>query len=565
MVGILSLAEAKANERNIAPGAVDMRKLKIALQIILTAAFLVTSIYSSPRANSQSQAGTRYYAETGYVVRGHFLDYWETHGGLPQQGYPISGEMYERSEMDGKVYLVQYFERAVFEMHPENKAPYDVLLSLIGAQRYKEKYPIGAPYEKPNFAPGSRYFPQTRKRVGGSFLVYWDAFGGLQQQGYPVSDEVQERSELDGQVYTVQYFERAVMEWHPGNRPPYDVLLSQLGRFRYDAKYDVSFSTTPRLIERDVDVRVVSAGRYLFYTRKGEAYGENNRVYTLYGYNLNDESRVVIANNVPIEADSVTSDGKVVVWSQVQGGRRSVWSYNLGRRERALLFELNVVLHRYNEGLAVDGDKVYYIHSEYNIPGGGDLYARTLAEEGSRVTGEAQLIAAGAYGPVAADGTLLWTQGKSLHMLKTDGGQEDTVIFTHDEHFGGYSVSGDKVAFSLSQFGLRQEDKFVYLYDIPTGVSRPISRRYDDHPSINGGKILWFPGSPCVAHCGDPTGPTSKLYDIGTGVTSTLFTTGDGKFARTLIRHNGSYAVAYLDYDQSRDTLFDLYVVGLSQ
>ncbi|HUS16246.1 MAG TPA: hypothetical protein VM536_14705, partial [Chloroflexia bacterium] len=40
-------------------------------------------------------------------------------------------------------------------------------------------------------------------------------------------------SELDGQTYTVQYFERAVFEAHPQNRPPYDILLSQLGTFQW--------------------------------------------------------------------------------------------------------------------------------------------------------------------------------------------------------------------------------------------------------------------------------------------------------------------------------------------
>jgi hypothetical protein len=35
----------------------------------------------------------------------------------------------------------------------------------------------------------------------------------------------------------VQYFERAVFEYHPENQPPYNVLLSQLGTFRYREKY----------------------------------------------------------------------------------------------------------------------------------------------------------------------------------------------------------------------------------------------------------------------------------------------------------------------------------------
>ena len=49
---------------------------------------------------------------------------------------------------------------------------------------------------------------------------------------YPTSSEV---SDLDGKLYKVQYFERAVMEYHPENQPPYNVLLSQLGTFRLRA------------------------------------------------------------------------------------------------------------------------------------------------------------------------------------------------------------------------------------------------------------------------------------------------------------------------------------------
>ena len=58
-----------------------------------------------------------------------FLDYWNAHGGLAQQGFPISEEFVEKSDLNGQEYTVQYFERAVFEMHPENQPPYDVLLS----------------------------------------------------------------------------------------------------------------------------------------------------------------------------------------------------------------------------------------------------------------------------------------------------------------------------------------------------------------------------------------------------------------------------------------------------
>ncbi len=93
----------------------------------------------------------------------------------------------------------------------------------------------------PSFAqPGCQTFKETGRTVCGSFLQYWQKNGGLAQQGFPTSNEFKEVSDLDGKTYTVQYFERAVFEAHPENKPPYDVLLSQLGTFRYKAKYGAS-------------------------------------------------------------------------------------------------------------------------------------------------------------------------------------------------------------------------------------------------------------------------------------------------------------------------------------
>jgi hypothetical protein len=177
------------------------------------------------------------FPETGKTVCGLFLDYWKSHGGLAQQGYPISDVFPEKSPTDGNTYKVQYFERAVFEYHPENSPPYVVLLSLLGDAFYKQKYPNGAPNQTPNTSPGSQLFPQTGHRLGGRFLTYWKNHGGLAQQGYPISDEFQEISPTDGKTYKVQYFERAVFEYHPENAPPNDVLLSLLGTFTYQQKY----------------------------------------------------------------------------------------------------------------------------------------------------------------------------------------------------------------------------------------------------------------------------------------------------------------------------------------
>jgi hypothetical protein len=78
-------------------------------------------------------------------------------------------------------------------------------------------------------APGQQRNPTNARYCPATGRAYWEQQGGLAQFGAPLSKELPERSALNGQVYTVQYFERAVFEYHPENRVPYAVLLGQLG------------------------------------------------------------------------------------------------------------------------------------------------------------------------------------------------------------------------------------------------------------------------------------------------------------------------------------------------
>ena len=103
---------------------------------------LVLTILPAMRP-AAAQGDFETFPETGKTVAGKFLDYWNSHGGLAQQGLPISDEMQDVSLTDGKTYTMQYFERAVFEMHPENQAPNDVLLSLLGVFQYNKLHPQG--------------------------------------------------------------------------------------------------------------------------------------------------------------------------------------------------------------------------------------------------------------------------------------------------------------------------------------------------------------------------------------------------------------------------------------
>lgn len=183
------------------------------------------------------QSNCRRFPETEKTVCGRFLAYWQEHGGLAQNGFPLSEPFEEQSPVDAKFYTVQYFERTVFQAHPELQPPYDVQIPLLGASFYQRKYPLGAPNQKANTEAGSETFSETGRHLGGRFLEYWRQHGGLEQLGFPISDEFVAVSDLNGQEYLMQFLERAVLEFHPENAPPYDILLSHLGTYEFKSRY----------------------------------------------------------------------------------------------------------------------------------------------------------------------------------------------------------------------------------------------------------------------------------------------------------------------------------------
>jgi len=95
-----------------------------------------------PKANPDA---AHYFAETGHAIDERFWHDWSSQGlelgdpgvslreSLALFGYPLSEPMPE-TNADGDTVLTQYFERAVFEWHPENPDPWKVLLRRLGAE-----------------------------------------------------------------------------------------------------------------------------------------------------------------------------------------------------------------------------------------------------------------------------------------------------------------------------------------------------------------------------------------------------------------------------------------------
>jgi LPXTG-site transpeptidase (sortase) family protein len=173
--------------------------------------------------SANTQAGTAvFFKETGHTLAYNFRLFWDSKGGLPIFGYPITEVFLE----DGRP--VQYFERARLEWHAN--------LGIVQAGhlgRWAAERSQGNAAFNPRSAaayPNQTYFPESRHTLGGLFRQYWENNGGLPVFGYPLSEEFLEVNQQDGKTYTVQYFERTRFEYHAELPAKYQVSLGHLGR-----------------------------------------------------------------------------------------------------------------------------------------------------------------------------------------------------------------------------------------------------------------------------------------------------------------------------------------------
>jgi hypothetical protein len=160
----------------------------------------------------------RYFEDTQHVVRGPFLDFFDTRGGLRIFGYPQTALFYDS---DAGLW-VQYFDYARMEWHPENPDPYRVQLSLLG-DILGHSQPPGSGLPRSSLDTSGRVFEETGQWVPGGFLQFFNQNGGLEIFGYPVSAQHEERG------FLVQYFQRMRMEWHPERPRSSQVVLGTLG------------------------------------------------------------------------------------------------------------------------------------------------------------------------------------------------------------------------------------------------------------------------------------------------------------------------------------------------
>lgn len=153
-------------------------------------------------------------------LSGPFRAFWEAHGGSRVFGYPLT-DAAAQTTANG-TFITQYFERARFELHPENAPPYAVLLGRLGAEQLSlNSAERGVPGDATDGA--CQLWGETERSVCGPFLATWQS-NGIQLDDDPAINDA-ERMALWGLPLTnvlvtlsetgtlrTQWFERARFE-----------------------------------------------------------------------------------------------------------------------------------------------------------------------------------------------------------------------------------------------------------------------------------------------------------------------------------------------------------------
>ncbi|MCX7680898.1 MAG: hypothetical protein N2508_02845 [Anaerolineae bacterium] len=202
-----------------------------------------------PRFNSRLH---HYFPETGHVVSYSFLDYFRAKGGIDIFGYPRSEFMYENG------LIVQYFQRARMEWHPEYSPPRMRLTPLgqiyvervggIPPEALTPQYPPAGPAQLPgttlapeptvtrlNVSATVRYII-TGREGGQTVFVYVTDQRNQPIQGasiritvkYPAGDQVFDFEELTNESgFARHYFE--IQPTTPGQKVVVDVVVTYGG------------------------------------------------------------------------------------------------------------------------------------------------------------------------------------------------------------------------------------------------------------------------------------------------------------------------------------------------
>jgi hypothetical protein len=253
---------------------------------------LLAAVFGLPGRTSYAQSGDpppdghRYFPRYGQFVSGDFLTAYQSVTN-PELvfGDPITGEFQESTR--GKI--VQYFERARMEKLPDGPDDQLVTVSLLGHLLYEREK--GQPLELPANFPACLFVRETGFEVCYAFRDFFEAYGGVSQFGYPISNFILLNQRI------VQYFQKARFEWHTELPPGQKVVLAPIGIEYFNVIGEDQARRLPEPIpERDLLNTVVTLRLNTFVERAVLPQSGQQTIYII----LEDQ------RHFPLKADKLT-------------------------------------------------------------------------------------------------------------------------------------------------------------------------------------------------------------------------------------------------------------------
>src|SRR5689334_21903417 len=147
--------------------------MRVRFRCLVVLVALITFMFVVPATHAQT--GQSCFSETNQCISGRIRTFWEQNGGLPVFGFPTGPQ--QAVEIEGKSFQAQQFERTRLELHPENKAPYDVLLGRLGVDRLTQEGRNWFTFPKSTPQAGCLFFAETGHNVCDPMLHAWRASG----------------------------------------------------------------------------------------------------------------------------------------------------------------------------------------------------------------------------------------------------------------------------------------------------------------------------------------------------------------------------------------------------
>ncbi len=194
------------------------------LLALLLLGLLIAQVIAVPLA--QAQATALYFPATGHHLTDEqgFLSFWRAHDGERLLGYPVT----EALDADGQT--VQYFTRSRLEAQVDpSSGTAQVRAGHVAAEYSAALFREFAPAPTRRAGASVQVFEATGHTLRAPFLDFWQANGGEEIFGAPISEAIWELTE-QGQRQ-VQYFERVRLERAPGMAGTADAIqVGDLGR-----------------------------------------------------------------------------------------------------------------------------------------------------------------------------------------------------------------------------------------------------------------------------------------------------------------------------------------------